>query len=178
MILAIILGLLNAIRGAGVWERDWWLMLMACSICYCMPLVITHQMMLVPVVFLLLLIGFVPGWGKYFNMAYTNMAYINETECKPIDFICDKTLGKPQTEKQFKIWCFLAMSIRGVLFYPLFIFLSVFNAYSLLYGLCVFSMGVIYYLRKYTPEKYSIRCSEFAYLFILGAFIFEILTIN
>lgn len=177
MILTIVLGYLNAIRGAGIWDRDWWLMLMAINIAVYFPLSLPHQMMLVPVIFLLLLVGFAPGWGKYFNVAYTNMAYIDEVEFKPIDWICDKILGKPATILAFKRWCFLAMSIRGMLFYPLFIFLSFINPLALLYGLGVISMGLIYWLRKFTPESYSIRVSEFTFGCFLGVLIYCSLTV-
>ena len=181
MILAYVLGYLNAIRGSGVWNRDWWIMLMSINIAAAIngaaSISIPHTMMLVPFIFLILLVGFVPGWGKYFNMSYTNMAYINEVEFKPIDWICNKLLGKPTTMLAFKRWCFLAMSIRGMLFYPLFIFLSFINPLALVYGFGVLSMGLIYWLRKFTPESHSIRIAEFAYLCVYGALIHTSLTV-
>lgn len=181
MIFTLLMGYLNAMRGSGIYRRDWWIMIMAWNICWLMHFLIglslPHVMMLMPVIFLLLLAGFAPGWGKYFNMSYTNMAYINEVEFKPIDWICDKLLGKPTTILAFKRWCFLAMSIRGMLFYPLFIFLSFINPLALVYGLGVLSMGLIYWLRKFIPESYSIRIAEFTYGCVLGALIHVSLTV-
>lgn len=181
MIFTLLMGYLNAMRGSGIFERDWWIMIMAWNICwlirYQVGFSLPHIMMLMPLVYGILMLGFMPGWGKYFNVAFTNIAYINEREFKPIDWVCDIILGKPTTILAFERWCFLAMTLRGMLFYPLFVFLSLFNPMAMFYGWGVCSMGIVYWLRIFTPESYSIRIAEFAYGCVLGALIYISLTV-
>lgn len=115
-----------------------------------------------------MLFGLSFGWGKYFAIFTGNMATIQESEVKPIDWLVNKMLGVPQTVKQLKWWSFVAFTLRGGLFYPLFIALAFYKPFALLYGLGVFSMGIAFGLMNLIPEKYAPAGGHFLYGGILG----------
>jgi hypothetical protein len=118
--------------------------------------------------FLLLLLGFALGWGTYLNVAFPNVRYINESEVEIIDRLATRLYKKPTNALEFSNWCFIAFTFRSMLFYPLFIALAALNPAALLWGLGVLLMPVIYWLRRYTPERHAVRIAEAAFGAWLG----------
>lgn len=152
----ISMGILNALRGSGLFIKLVWYALMAITIG-----LYAQMYYFIPLFFITLWAGFSPGWGKYFNCAYTNITYIDEKEFLPIDWLTDKIMGKPVTYYQFQHWCFVAMSFRGLLLYPVFVVLAYKYPQAYGYGFIMAEMGLIYLARGLVPEKYSIRIAEF-----------------
>lgn len=116
-------------------------------------------------------LGISLGWGKYFNVAFPNMAYVNETEVPIIDKVTTAIMGAPITQGQFARWCFVAFFFRSWLFYPLFVMLAYYNLDALWIGLGVVLMPAIYWARQFTPVAKSIRYAEFTYGTLLGLLI-------
>ena len=153
---------MNALRGDGKIPKYGCAAGMAIVLYFCSALPLIY----IPILTLLLWAGLAPGWGKYFGVFDGSLASYNETEVKIIDKITDKIVSN--STSSYRLWCFVATSIRGLCFYPVFIALSFYDAYALLYGLGVLLMGCIYLLGGYAPAKYRVRCSEFGYGALLG----------
>lgn len=189
ILFSLLFSALNALRGSGFWKkddneqrprtvserllaRDTWLLLMAMVICgkliHAGYVSLPHAMILVPFFFLITLACFSPGWGKYFNVITGNLIYRDEGEVKAIDRLTTIICGYPKDRPHFIRWCFVAMSLRGLLFYPLFIALSLFHISALFYGLFTALMGVVYWSAKFVPEQYNIRYAELVYGGLLG----------
>lgn len=190
MILAIIFAILNALRGSGFWKDDspdakpriidyilarpFWMVCMALSVEIDRVYAAVGNLVQFSIVyhflitFFTLWFGFVFGWGKYLNVAFPNVKYINESEIRAIDWLADKICGKPLNKYAFSRWCFVAFTFRSLLFYPIFVILSLYNTYALFWGMGILFMPVIYWLRRFTPEVYSVRIAEFAFGGLLG----------
>lgn len=130
-----------------------------------------HAFTVFCVVFWGILLGLVWGWGKYLNIFSGNMKYVEESEVKLIDWITTKICGKPTNQNQFKEWCFVAFTFRGMLFYPIFLGLSLFNASAAILGIGCALMGCVYYVARITPERHQVRVGEFLYGGLLGLLI-------
>lgn len=190
LIYIVIMGLLNALRGGLAKEitisqkidtRPMWMACMAIATGGLLfhltyePLISLGVCMLT--LFLAFLVSFSFGWGKYFNAAFPDMKYVSETEVKIIDVITTKIYKDPTDKKEFERWCLIAMSLRGLLFYPVFIILSFANPWALLFGFGMALMGPIYFARRIFPETKSIRVAEFTTGCLLGGLICLSLTI-
>ena len=88
------------------------------------------------------------------------MKYVNETEVAPIDWIATKICGTPANSSQFIRWCFVAFTFRGLLFYPVFLALSIYNHQSSLWGLGCILMGCTYYTARIAPIGHQVRAGE------------------
>lgn len=132
---------------------------------------IDHVMLVFSIIFLGMWGGLVLGWGKYLNILSGNMQYVNEKEVKPIDWLATKLYGFPKESSDFIRWCFVAFSLRGMMFYPVFIGLSFYNTKALFYGVGCILMGVIYYAAGFTPVGFQVRAGEIMYGALLGLLI-------
>ncbi len=188
--LSLVFAILNALRGSGFWKEDnpdakpriidfilarhFWMLLMASSaeIYRAYESMVTMGWFSVSlhflITFLTLWLGFVFGWGKYLNVAFPNVKYIGEDEIKPIDWLATKICGTPVTGAQFSRWCFVAFLFRSMIFYPVFMGLAFYNIHALYWGCGLMLMPVIYWLRRFTPEVYSVRIAEFTFGALLG----------
>lgn len=164
-IMTVSFSILNALRGSHVIQRIICAGLMG-VVAWCFTVVTIGY-----IVWIGMLIGLSFGWGKYFAVFTGNMDTIKESEVKPIDRIVNYIYGIPSNIRQLKIWSFIAMTIRGGLFYPLFVGLSFYNVNALLYGIGVFSMGLVYWLMNFAPEKYAVRTAKCLYGAILGGLV-------
>ncbi len=171
LILIPLFSTLNALRGAGKIDRISCAFGMAFSVeliqiyegVYLENSIITSL-----IVFFGMWIGLVCGWGKYLNILSGNMQYVNESEVKPIDWLTTKICGFPTSPQQFVRWCFVAMTLRGLLFYPLFLVLSLYNHQSPLWGIGCTLMGCVYYVARLAPIGYQVRTGEALYGALLG----------
>jgi hypothetical protein len=103
------------------------------------------------------------GWGKGF--AVVHGIYTDEKEIEPLDVITDSFLLKSGKLNGF-IW----MTLRGILFIPIF-------WGSLKFGLVGLLMGAVYYVsgvivsKNLIPSKNPIRIAECTFGSLLGLFI-------
>lgn len=175
-IFSLIIGGIDALRGSGwkkdIFSRPFWAACMGTTMqffaCLALDYSIVDASIIGLIVSLLMWLGLAPGWGKYFNVAYPDMKYVNEKEVKFIDDFTTKIYKQPANEREFSRWCFIAFTLRSLLFYPIFIGLSFFNPISLLVGIGVLTMPIVYWARKFVPVSISIRCAEFTHRTILG----------
>ena len=94
-----------------------------------------------------ILLWLMKGWGKYFMAETGNVATYQEDEVKIVDYLTDKILGEPKTEREARNWGTLAMSIRGSLFsIPLFVALGYYlgNPYAVLFSIPMLVQGIYY----------------------------------
>jgi hypothetical protein len=118
------------------------------------------------------------GWGRYFvSFSGYVRIYLNETEVPIIDRMTDwlfrrlygYDLRAYLEEKYIQHgnayigwsqeagvcqWGVIAMGLRGLMLYPAFIILAVFNPWSLLIGLGSGLQGVVYGGMRYLPDQY------------------------
>lgn len=104
-------------------------------------------------------LGVVVGWGKYFA-AFTGKYKPKEKDFFPADILGDVVFARI---KNGHLAGFVGMSVRHILYYPLFVVLAA--AFStivpMLVGLlCVFG-AVPYALVRFIPEKYALMTAEF-----------------
>lgn len=167
---SLLFAVLNALRGSGrfqyIFTRPAVSLYMGCAVG-----MYTVSPVIGTIVFLGLWGGLTPGWGKYFNVMTGSLVYRDETEIKVIDQLTTLICGYPQDRQHFIRWCFIAMSLRGLLFYPMFIALSFFHIYALPYGLLTTLMGVVYWSAKFAPEQCRVRYAELVYGGLLGCLI-------
>lgn len=100
------------------------------------------------------------GWSKYF-MSFTGVNRLMEHEVPPIDWIVNKIFGTTYATTDASTskllgWGTVAMCLRGILFYPMFIAIAIYikNPYGLLIGLGCTLMGIIYGATRYMPYKW------------------------
>ena len=119
------------------------------------------------IAFCLLLGGLVLGWGKGFA-AITGRYNPVEKEFWPADAVSDWVFSKWGNAKLAGA---VFMTVRAMLFYPLFAAMAFYldNYSLLLWGLSVFSMGLVYWLAGFAGEKHAVRIAEVVYFAIIGA---------
>ncbi len=172
LIIIILFAVLNALRGSGFIDRCACAFGMGISVLVFSAYQNLSDLTLISLmIFTGMWLGLVWGWGKYLNIFSGNLAYVNEVEVAPIDWIVTKICGKPATEKAFVFWCFLAMTLRGLLFYPVFVGLSFYKLDALLYGLGCVLMGFVYFVARIAPVRWQVRTGEFLYGGLLGLLI-------
>lgn len=165
--------LLNALRGGAYLSRPLCALGMGVGVATLKYLQAPLQQALImgAIVFIDMWLGLVLGWGKYLNIFSGDMKYVNESEVKPIDWIATKICGFPTNSTHFVRWCFVAMTLRGVLFYPVFITLSWYNHNALCFGVGVTLMGAVYYVARIAPPNVQVRVGEVIYGALLGLLI-------
>lgn len=172
---AIIFAAINTLRSLGLFSR-----VLACittaTITVLLSIIlfdysVIHLVDIFFDVFVGMFLGLVLGWGKYFAVFTGNIATIPESEVKPIDWLVNKLLGVPKTVIQLKWWSFLAFTLRGVLFYPMFFALAIYNPHSLLWGVGVLGMGIAFGLMNLVPEKSAATGGNLLYGGLLGALV-------
>lgn len=174
LLFAPLYGLIHALRGAGVkaFAKFYAGIYFAILSEFFLPSIeLKLNLLVYLMVYSGYYLGISLGWGKYFNVAFPNMAYVNETEVPIIDKVTTAIMGTPTTPGQFERWCFVAFFFRSWLFYPLFVMLAYFNMDALCIGFGVVLMPVIYWARRLTPVAQSIRYAEFTYGTLLGLLI-------
>lgn len=169
LILSLAMAILNALRGSGrfILFNRWSVCLYAGLI----ALSITHNPVQALIVSVGIFLGLLLGWGKYLNLFSGNLIYKDETEVKVIDFITDRICGKPTTSHNFKRWCLVAMSLRGLLFYPLFAGLGYFHPQAFYIGAGCLLMGLSYKAASALSPQYQVRGGEFIWGGVLGSLI-------
>lgn len=172
-ILIPIFSLLNALRGGAHISRPTCAFGMGLSVFILKYFQVSLEQSIIMgfIVFLGMWFGLVLGWGKYLNILSGNMQYVHEDEIKPIDWVANTICGFSQNSDQFIRWCFVAMSLRGALFYPVFIALSYYNHNALVFGLGSILMGFVYCLARLAPIGTQVRASELMYGALLGLLI-------
>lgn len=115
--------------------------------------------------------GLLPGWGRGFAAFHGRLSR-NEVEIQWLDDLADKFFPFAyQDVAAARRWGVFWMTVRGSFFYPAFIGVALYlgQYWLLLTGLAVLSMGSVYGLMRFAPEKHAVRLAEFLYLSILGA---------
>jgi hypothetical protein len=170
IVLAIIFSLARALHGGGYVSRIISVCIMASG--YGAYLLATEHGMAVSgigslIAFASLLGGLVLGWGKGFA-AITGSYNPAETEFWPADKLGDLVFNKWGNAKLAGA---VFMTLRAVLFYPLFAAMAFYldNYSLLLWGLSVSSMGLVYWLAGFAGEKHAVRIAEVVYFAIIGA---------
>lgn len=175
VILILSFGLLNFLRGRGYLGRVVCALTMgavvSASVYFISNYTAMHSLILFGIVSVFMFLGLLSGWGKYFAVITGDMNTVTESEVKPIDWIVNKLYGYPENKKELITWSFIAMSLRGGMFYPLFAALSYYELPALLYGVGVFSMGTVYAVMRFVPERYSITIAEPLYGAVIGGLI-------
>lgn len=116
------------------------------------------------VVFIGLLIGVALGWGKYFSVFHGNVAISrDEKEVRWIDNLVNRIHPKIETEEDSIKRGFIGMTLRATYYYPLFIVLALFNYLAPLFGLSVFTKGLVYGSARYANKKEPVLYSELVY---------------
>ena len=114
-------------------------------------------------------IGLVVGWGKGFA-SITGRYFDKERDFMPADYVGHKVYVRTGDAKLAGV---AFMTVRSILFLPLFIALAAFTGdyYGyLLSSLFVLSMGAVYYLAgRLVSESKSVRLAEVVYFAIIGA---------
>ena len=176
-----IIGLINAFRGAG----NGWFTRPAAAIYMGIATEILAAWLGYPshycvAILLIVTIGFftgaVMGWGAGFAAFHGRKDPM--PEILVIDKIADFIVRNPYTISEIRNWGVVWMTLRGGLFYPMFYFLSHVTGGSALWGLSCLSMGVVYGVMRYIPEKNAVRTAELTFATIYGATILLTLTIN
>lgn len=174
ILLAICFACLNALRGSGVIDRMTCALLMGIVAAGIADFHLPNVEYVVNILFITLLgmySGLVCSWGKYLNIFSGNMEYVDEIGVPPIDWITNKLCGKPTNPAQFMRWCFVALTLRGLLFYPVFVVLALYNQKAFIYGVGCGLMGVCYYIAKISPLRWQVRTGEFLYGGLIGGLI-------
>lgn len=170
VIRALIFGLLNALRGGGHVSRGLCVFIMGAA--YGALLLAAGNGLLDSGVSGLvavggLWLGLSFGWGKGFA-AITGRYNPEEKDFWPADKVGDLVYAK--TNNAYKAGVAF-LTVRAVLFYPLFIALAIWQQNTLLYfsGILVFLMGAVYYVSgRIIEESKAVRLAEFIYLAIIG----------
>ena len=170
IILALIFGFSRAAHGGGYVSRLLSILFMACG--YAGYLLLDGRTLIDSAVMGLIAFaglfgGLVLGWGKGFA-AITGRYFKDEKEFFPADWAGDYAFAASGNPK-FAGAVF--MTVRGMLFYPLFIALAAYTGLWLPYllsGLAVLSMGLVYWLAGLCGETRAVRIAEVAYLAIIG----------
>jgi len=119
---------------------------------------------IIGIVFVFLLIGVAPGWGKYFSVFHGNVAISrDEKEVRWIDNLVNKIHPKIETEEDAIKRGFIGMTLRATYYYPLFIILGLLNYLAPLFGLLVFTKGLVYGSARYFAKKEPVLYSELVY---------------
>jgi hypothetical protein len=168
LLVIAIFSALNALRGSGMIDRMTCAAGMGIATLLLPNQSIDHSAIIILIAFIGLWIGFACGWNKYLNIFSGNMQYVNEVCVKPIDWIATKICGIPTNSGQFITWCFVAFTIRGLLFYPVFLALSLYSHHSPLWGLGSALMGCAYYTARIAPVGGQVRVGESIYGAVLG----------
>lgn len=104
-------------------------------------------------------------WGKYFS-SFTGVWSIADG-IPWINSLLEKLLGKYDaswSKPKIRLYGTIGFTCIGLYYYPIFILLSYWNLWYLLYGLSVLTMGLVYWTTKFTNwEKMGNTYPEIMY---------------
>lgn len=175
-IYVLVIGALNAIRGAGILNRPSCAIYMGISSKIIMALLgydAVHAISVGFLVFAGFWSGAVMGWGA----GFASFSGIKDPlpEIPLLDYVANKLQPEYNTTGKVRKWGTIWMSLRGILFMPMFPLIAWVTDGSPLFGFGCVVMGLTYASARYVPRKYAVRFSEFLFGMILGLLI--ILTI-
>ena len=169
LLLCLIFGLLNALRGGAFISRSLAAFLMGVTYAIYLAL-LGHTYLDAGVCGLItfggLYLGLMIGWGKGFA-AITGIYDPTQKEFLPSDIVGNWVYAKTNNGYLAGVvW----MTIRGVLFYPTYLILAIWTGDSqfCISGLLVFTMGLAYGVMRFVPQQYAVRCAEVLFGSILG----------
>ena len=171
LITALIFGFSRALHGGGHVSRLLSILIMALGfvLVHISTYGLIDSVLYGLAAFVGLYLGLVVGWGKGFA-TITGRYFIDERDFLPADLIGDYVFKKYGNTKLAGV---AFMTVRSILFLPLFIVLAALTGdyYGYLFSsLFALSMGVVYYgAGRVIEEKYAVRLAEVVYFFIVGA---------